>query len=189
MTLNIYTISHPIIQLLANSIINKTQSYHVYENNYKYLGFLFIYEILRKHIITTSLYIPNIYATKHFYLVNPKTKLYILTDLSTNYKMITDIKIIIPNIEIIHIEYTNNETMNNVEKIITDYLKIKIFILDEDIKNEKIIKLIEKLKFNKIPLQNVCITCITCYERILHKLNNIYPKLKIYTTKIIYNNK
>nr|YP_009392785.1 uracil phosphoribosyltransferase [Bostrychia tenella]ARW61347.1 uracil phosphoribosyltransferase [Bostrychia tenella] len=195
MTLNIYTISHPIIQFLASSIINQNTEQNVYEKNCQYIGLLFIYEVLRKYTKIEELYIKKMYSTKNFYLINLQTKFYIFTDLSKNYKMVTEIKILLPNIEIIHIEYRNNDTMNkntenNIKHIKIKYSNIKIFILDEIVNNEQIIKIIKYLETQtKISLNNIILACIACYDDILHKLDNIYPQLKVYTTKIVYRHK
>nr|YP_009393620.1 uracil phosphoribosyltransferase [Bostrychia simpliciuscula]ARW62182.1 uracil phosphoribosyltransferase [Bostrychia simpliciuscula] len=195
MQLNIYKISHPIIQFLSSSIINKTTSKSLHEQHYKYIGLLFIYEVLRKYIKTEELYIKNIHYTKNVNLINLQNRCYIFTDLPSTYRMITDIKILLPNIEIVHVEYKNDHTIDkeikNINKNIElKYFNINIFILDEIIKNEEIIKLIKYLKrHTKVPSENMHIACIACYNEILNKLSNIYPKLKVYTTKIIYNNK
>lgn len=193
MPLNIYTISHPIIQLLSSLIVNRSKNHHTCENIYRYIGFLFIYETLRKYIKIEKLYIKNMYSIKNFYLIDPKTKYYIFTDLSENYKLITEIKILLPNIEVIHVDYKNNDKINKKTKDYIDNIGIRhsninIFIIDEIINNEKIIKLIKSLEIQtKISLQNINLACIACYDEILYKLGIIYPKLKIYTTKIIYN--
>lgn len=191
MQLNIYTVSHPIIQFLANSIINPAQNQYIYENNHKYTGFLFIYEILRKYVKTDKLYIKNMKSTKDFYLINSKIKCYIFTDLSSTYTMVTDIKILLPNIKIIHTEYENIEQIKNkIQKLQIENYSANIFILDKILQGDKIIKLIKYIKTQtEISLENINIACMVCYDETLNKLAKIYPKLKIYTIKIIYNNK
>nr|YP_009397542.1 uracil phosphoribosyltransferase [Dasyclonium flaccidum]ARW66728.1 uracil phosphoribosyltransferase [Dasyclonium flaccidum] len=203
MQLNIYTISHPIIELLTNSIINTKNNKYKYkykykyksDYKYKYSGFLLMYEILRKYIKIQKIYIKHIYSIKNLYFINSSTKHIILTDLSNTYNMITEIKSLIPDIEIIHTEYKNQNNYQ-LDRIIKErinynkskYNNINIFILDIVISDDKITRLIKLLENQtELSLNNINIACIACYENILSHLGKISPKLKVYTTKILYN--
>nr|YP_009394234.1 uracil phosphoribosyltransferase [Rhodomela confervoides]ARW62796.1 uracil phosphoribosyltransferase [Rhodomela confervoides] len=191
MQLNIYKISHPIIKILSTSILNGTKNSYIYENHYRYLGFLLLYEILRKYINIQEVYVKLLYSVKYFDVINSKSKYLILTDLSKTYQMIIDIKNLIPNLNIVNVNYDNPENIvNSINNVKIEYWNTDIFIIEEKTTDKKIIKLIEYLEIQKnIPLEKINICSISSNNYILNKLGNQYPKLKVYTTKIIYNNK
>nr|YP_009398574.1 uracil phosphoribosyltransferase [Lophocladia kuetzingii]ARW67760.1 uracil phosphoribosyltransferase [Lophocladia kuetzingii] len=187
MQLNIYNISHPIIQLLSNSITNANISSYSSQTCDRYLGFLIIYEILRKYVTIKKLYIKLINYTKQLYLLDIDTKYILLTNIEATYNMLIDIQNLIPNIEIINIEIEHknfNHTIENLKNKYSDSTKVYIFFLEKIINNEKIIKTLRYLE-KYIDLNQINIICISIQENILHKLAIIYPKLKIYTTEII----
>nr|YP_009397948.1 uracil phosphoribosyltransferase [Sonderella linearis]ARW67134.1 uracil phosphoribosyltransferase [Sonderella linearis] len=191
MKLNIYKISHPIIKLLKNIELNNEQNMSIYENNYKYIGLFLIYEVFRKYIKTKQVYIKNIKKTDKLYLVTPKIKYYILTDLSITYSMILDIQMILPNIKIIHNNHLVKNKINIKDKIHLNKKNddnIKFFLLEKTINNDKILKSIKYLNEEiNISLDHINIITINCNHEIINKIGNIYPTLRIYTTQIIYN--
>nr|YP_010851519.1 Uracil phosphoribosyltransferase [Echinothamnion hookeri]WGH14369.1 Uracil phosphoribosyltransferase [Echinothamnion hookeri] len=186
MTLNIYEISHPIIKILLTRI-NKNRQ----EENYKYIGFLLIYEIFRKYIDINKIYIKQIRKIKYYDVINKNKKYFILTNLSNTYDIINEIKTVLPQISIIHIDYSNTE---QIEKSITN-LKInlekdKILIIEKVTTNNTIINLIKYLKRKKnLHSKDINIGCIISSEETLNQIAHHYPQLKVYTTKIIYQNK
>nr|YP_009392377.1 uracil phosphoribosyltransferase [Osmundaria fimbriata]ARW60939.1 uracil phosphoribosyltransferase [Osmundaria fimbriata] len=190
MPLNIYIISHPIIKILSNPIINTKENQYTNKYYYeKYLGFLLIYETLRKYVKIRKFYIKSLKSIRNFYLTNTGTKYLIFTHLSTHYKLIADISILLPDIEIINIEHKIHSNFG-----LDSFFKIQdntnTFILESVIKDNKIIDLVEYLHQKKqIKLDNINIVCISSYQKILSQLNYKYPKLKVYTTEIIYNKK
>jgi len=191
MKLNIYIISNPISELLSNSIYRiKDNKYSQYSDKYKYISLFLIYEIFRKYLKIQKVYIKYAYSIKDLYTTYPKKKNFILTNISQTYKMLTDVTNIIPNIEIINIEYNkiNELSIIEAENIINMYHNPNILILEEILNSESTIKLLKYLdKKTSISLEEINIACIGCYHEILNKINNIYPQLKIYTTQIIYN--
>lgn len=189
MPLNIYTFSHPIIQLLTNSIINKEPNKSLYQFNYQYIGLLLMYEILRNHIETKILYVKYLNFTQDYHLIDSKKKLYILTDLSKTYQMTTKINILLPQIKIEHIDYQNLDMLNKtINKFNLNNNNNMFFILEKTLKSEKIMIIIKYLiKHTPLSLKNISICCTICSHEILNKLGKLYPSLQIYTTKIIYN--
>nr|YP_009396907.1 uracil phosphoribosyltransferase [Ophidocladus simpliciusculus]ARW66093.1 uracil phosphoribosyltransferase [Ophidocladus simpliciusculus] len=185
MQLNIYTISHPILKVLSNSIINENKNEYMYINHYRYIGFLLLYEILRKYINLQTVYIKSLYLTKTFDILQQNNNYTILTNTSKTYPMITDIQSIMPKINIIHINYDTEENIKiSIDKISNQH----IFILEPILKDTTIIKLIRHLdKIQHVSLKRLHILCIASYNTALKSLGETYPKLKIYTTKIVYN--
>nr|YP_009391954.1 uracil phosphoribosyltransferase [Acrosorium ciliolatum]ARW60098.1 uracil phosphoribosyltransferase [Acrosorium ciliolatum] len=181
MPLNIYIISHPIIKLLTNSFINNTIQY---EYTYKYIGFILIYEILRKYIKIKQIHIKCIYYTQIINILDKSETYYIFTDLVNTYHMITDIKILLPNIKIINFEEKINLSLK--EKIKNINRNNNILILEMNLNKYSTIELITQLqKEADISLNKITIGCIKCNNDILEKLGIQYPKLNIYTTQII----
>ena len=188
MQLNIYKISHPIIQLILNDIKN----YHNQQQKnhyYRYIGLLIIYEMFRKYIEIDKIYIKLIKNIKSITVHNHRKKYLILTDISETYDMITDIKIILPIVEIIHINYQNIEELeNSIKSLRIQNEDIHVFIVEKVTSNDNVIKLIKYLSYNKnISTSKIAIGCITSYHKTLTEIGRYYPKLKIYTTEIKNN--
>nr|YP_009399817.1 uracil phosphoribosyltransferase [Digenea simplex]ARW69636.1 uracil phosphoribosyltransferase [Digenea simplex] len=182
MQLNIYKISNPIIKLLSNSV--KNNQIAMYEYQYRYLGLLIMYEAFRKYIEIDKIYIKYLNSIEDLYAVNCKQNYLIMSNLSDTYQMLSDIRLIVPNVRIIDI---NDET--NLHNIITNNNETTYFILEKSLSNNNIISLINNLNTKKkIPLEKINIVCLYSYHEILNQIGNLYPMLTIYTTEIIYNN-
>nr|YP_010851717.1 Uracil phosphoribosyltransferase [Echinothamnion hystrix]WGH14566.1 Uracil phosphoribosyltransferase [Echinothamnion hystrix] len=186
MTLNIYEIFHPIIKILLTRI-NKNQE----EENYKYIGFLLIYEIFRKYIDINKIYIKQVRKIKYYDVINKNKKYFILTNLSNTYDIINEIKTVLPQIYIIHVDYSNTEQIEkSIKDLEIDSEKDKILIVEKITKNNTIINLIKYLNKKKsLHSKDINIGCIISSEETLNQIANHYPQLKVYTTKIIYKNK
>nr|YP_009654469.1 Uracil phosphoribosyltransferase [Pleurostichidium falkenbergii]QCH39756.1 Uracil phosphoribosyltransferase [Pleurostichidium falkenbergii] len=184
MKLNIYQVSHPVVKILSTNISEQKQEY-----NYKYIGFLLIYEIFRKQVDITQIYIKTIKNVKRFELINQNRKLLILTNISNTYDILGDIKIIMPQLNILHINYDNVQDIeNSIHNLKIDNTKIKIFVIEKLIEHSKILNLVKYLNTNKyINIENISIGCVVSTEKILNQIARQYPQLKIYTTKIIDN--
>nr|YP_010619954.1 hypothetical protein orf186 [Symphyocladia marchantioides]WAX03967.1 hypothetical protein orf186 [Symphyocladia marchantioides] len=186
MKLNIYKISHPIIKtLLAKLNLNKK------EQHYKYIGFLFIYEIFRKYIEINKIYIKQIKNIKLIHVLNKDKRYFILTNISNTYDIINDIKEILPEINIVNVNYDNTEKIEGSLKNLNIDVKIsKILIIEKVINNDKTINLIRYLKEKKnLHNKDINIGCIISKEETLNKMGNYCQELKVYTTTIIYKNK
>nr|YP_009295885.1 uracil phosphoribosyltransferase [Schimmelmannia schousboei]AOM64820.1 uracil phosphoribosyltransferase [Schimmelmannia schousboei] len=187
MQLNIYIISHPIIEIMMNKIIY-SQSNNI-QKYYKKIGLLMVYEVLRKWMKIQTIYIKQINQIKELCILNTKESYVIITNLVESYPMITDIDDLLPSINIQHI----NQPIDPI-KLQNSYIlqKInntsKILIFELFLNNYEIIKLLNYLLLKKnIKTSQIKILCITCNHKILEKLGQMHPKLNIYTTKIITN--
>nr|YP_009398148.1 uracil phosphoribosyltransferase [Gredgaria maugeana]ARW67334.1 uracil phosphoribosyltransferase [Gredgaria maugeana] len=186
MKLNIYEISHPITKILLNQVNeNKT------EQNYKYLGLLLIYEIFRKYIDIKKIYIKQIKNIKYYNIINKNKKYFILTNISKTYDIINEIKVIVPQIQIIHIDYSDIKKIEkSVKNLTIDIEQDKILIIEKITNNSTVINLIKYLtKQKNLQSKHIYIGSIISNEETLNEIGSNYPKLTVYTTKIIYQNK
>ncbi len=183
MPLEIYELSHPIIKIISSNL--ESNKY-----NYRYIGLLLIYEMFRKHVITKKIYIKNIKQIKVFNVINKQKNYLILTNICETHELIGDIKMLIPNLQIIHINYEQiSNVKNSLKELIIDSQQSEIFIIEKIIKNDNINHLLTYLNNEKkIQNENIKIGCIMSNENILQKIGNKYSELKLYTTNIIYNN-
>lgn len=183
MKLQIYKISHPLIKIMLAQMEIEYLSKIDKKYYERYIGFLVIYEILRKYMTTQILHIKLLNGSKKIETVDIKKKYIILTNISDTYSMINDIEYITSNIQIIHTEYEeNNKIKNYINKISQNSY---IFIIEKNTKNYKIINLIEYLrKINHIKLKNISIGNIFSDSKTLKMLGEKYPEIKVYTTKI-----
>nr|YP_009296295.1 uracil phosphoribosyltransferase [Sebdenia flabellata]AOM65230.1 uracil phosphoribosyltransferase [Sebdenia flabellata] len=195
MQLNIYLISHPIIQKLASEITyqDKTLKQNTHSENYKQLGTLLIYEVMRAWIKTQNLYIKKINYIKELCVFDKKESYFVITDLTESYKMLTNTSLLFPEVEIEHISLSKEiYKINNMRiyKLIEKKIKnnTKILILQSHLNNYRIIKILDYLiAQNNFYIKQIKILCITCNNKIIEKIGYKYPNLKIYTTKIIDN--
>lgn len=188
MQLNIYLIDHPIIQSLSKSIRADQRENKFQIQNYKYIGLILIYEISRKWITVHSLYIKKIKYTKEIILPKNQEKYYICTPIHDTYQMLSELSCILPQVQIIDTANDIKLFKNNLQSCInkSNSKNIKIIILETILYNTYIIELIKYLnKEELIPITNIHIGCITCYNTILNLIGQHYSQLKIYTTKII----
>nr|YP_009392156.1 uracil phosphoribosyltransferase [Periphykon beckeri]ARW60504.1 uracil phosphoribosyltransferase [Periphykon beckeri] len=184
MKLNIYHITHPLIKILLNNNNN-----NIKENNYKYIGFLLIYEIFRKYISIHTIYIKQVRGIKCCHVMNKAKKHFILTNLSNTYNIMYDINTILPEIKIIHVNYSNRETIkSSIEELKINFEQSKILIVEKVTTNNQIINIIEYLINKKnVNSKDINIGCIKSKEEALNHIGHDYPNLRIYTTQIIYN--
>nr|YP_009237858.1 uracil phosphoribosyltransferase [Gracilariopsis lemaneiformis]YP_009294738.1 uracil phosphoribosyltransferase [Gracilariopsis chorda]AJO68539.1 uracil phosphoribosyltransferase [Gracilariopsis lemaneiformis]AML79938.1 uracil phosphoribosyltransferase [Gracilariopsis lemaneiformis]AOM66998.1 uracil phosphoribosyltransferase [Gracilariopsis chorda]UAD88944.1 hypothetical protein [Gracilariopsis chorda] len=192
MQLNIHIIIHPIIQQLANEIIyHKSYKNKIDNENEKTLGMLILYETLRTCIKIYNFYIKKVFFLKEGNYINKHEKYLIITDLIRYHNFIIETQKILPKIFLKHIDLNENNTnneyiINNIDS--NDLITYKIIIFDKFLNNYTIIKLLNYLSKNsKINLNNMKIICLTCNHTILKEIGKKYPKLSIYTTKIIQN--
>lgn len=188
MQLNIYLIAHPIIQTLSKSIQSKEvdNQFNIYK--YRHLGILLIYEVSRKLITMNSLYIKKMNYTKELSLPNNQEQNYICTPLNTTYQIVSDINLLLPQMQIIDTGQDLKSFKNNF-KTYTNQVnktKIKIIILETILYESRVLNLIQYLNAEEsIPVNNIHIACIVCYNTVLNLIGLHYSQLKIYTTKII----
>lgn len=189
MKLNIYNISHPIIKILSNTTVANNNNSSLSSYYCKNFGLLFMYEILRKYIKVETIYIQLIDSTKELKLISNSQKYLVATNICNTYEIISDIKTLLPNIDIINISYNNisNEQSIN-EKTKKPINNAQIFILEKHLNNINVMNTIKYfISIKEIPIKNIAIACITSEHGILKQLGNIYPSMRVYTTKILYN--
>ncbi len=185
MQLNIYIISHPIIKLLSTSLLCSNIHNTVQFHNYKSCSLLLFYEASRKSIYTQTIYLNKFQSLTELYLINKYQKYYLFTNVVENYMILTEIKLMIPNISIVDINQYNTIKLNN-DCIKNTKYNNNIIIFEKFLSNSKTLKVIENLAINqKIPIENINIIAIACYNYILNIIGKQYSNLKIYTTKII----
>nr|YP_009511356.1 hypothetical protein [Gracilariopsis longissima]AXI97233.1 hypothetical protein [Gracilariopsis longissima]UAD89149.1 hypothetical protein [Gracilariopsis longissima] len=190
MQLNIHIIIHPIIQQLANEIIyHKSYKNKIYNENEKTLGILILYETLRTWIKTYNFYIKKVSFLKEGNYINRHEKYLIITNLIEYHNFIVEAQKILPKTLLRHIDFSSNNThneyiLNNIDSY--EVLKYKIIIFEKFLNNYTIIQLLNSLSKNsKLNLDTIKIICITCNHKMLKEIAKKYPKLNIYTTKII----
>lgn len=190
MQLNIYLMSHPVIQILANDIIYKQDStiYNDKRNNHSQLGFLIIYEILRKSLIINKIYIKKLHYIREIHTLNKSKPYLILTNIIKSYSFINNALDLFPEVKVQHITTNqDNNTLYNQNKYqLTNNTNIEVFIIELHLNNYSIIDTLDQLILrNEINSKSIKIICITCINKILDKIGAKYPNLSIYTTKII----
>lgn len=191
MQLNIYLVSHPITKVLSNTSTYQSMNININEQNKKkYLGLLLFYEMMRKHLYVKNIYIKQILNLKTIYWPDFYQHNYIITNLSQTYFIVSEIKEIIPNFNLINIDTFNlSYNINNtIIEILKQKRKIrkKIIIFENTLMQNYILQLIESLVNDlKINIEEINIACLVCNNQILNKISQKYPKLNIYTTKII----
>jgi len=186
MQLNIYKVSHPIIKIMLTYIEKNSINREVYQHYYKYIGLLLTYEMLRKHIKTTEIYIKLLEKVKEFSMTSNQERHVILTNINNTYNMLADIEVIFPRLIILHINYKNTLTIEeSIKDLKIDLKNANIFVLEKFTENEEIINLLRYLKKIKhVPSDRISIGCMKIHHHILQKIGNDYPKLKMYTVKI-----
>jgi len=182
MQLNVYLISHPIFKILSG---NEEQ-----KNNYqkKYIGLFLIYEILRKEINILTIYIRKINKYNNFYKISKSQEYYIITNLNNTASIIGEIELCIPQVNIIHINNVNKNTLTDMLKITPHNLnKNRKFIIFDTTLNLNYITKITQFLVNEvhININNIVIGTFFCNNSILNHIGQEYPQLSVYTTKII----
>nr|YP_009391544.1 uracil phosphoribosyltransferase [Platysiphonia delicata]ARW59688.1 uracil phosphoribosyltransferase [Platysiphonia delicata] len=177
MLLNIYLISHPLIKTLSNSITDFNENKNYNHNKYKYLGLFLFYEMFRKHINIYKIYIKAISNIKQVNLLSSKKDYYIITDLLNTYNVIGEIKSLVPEIQVLNYKQEIKFNKNELSK--------QIILLEILLDNKKIIDLISLLieEYN-INENDILVACIASKNEVLKKMGEMFPNLKIYTTKI-----
>lgn len=188
MPLNIYIVSHPIVQQLSSQIMNPTLiPPNMYNESYKQLGSLMIYEVMRRWMTIQNIYIKQIDHIQTICTLKREESYIILTDLVDSYNFVTDALNLIPRVELKHISF--KQKLNNINKVTINTngnKQQKIIIINLYIDNDILIKFLDYLTIEKhVKINQIKIICITCKHQLLEKIGNKYPNLNIYTTKIL----
>nr|YP_009541663.1 uracil phosphoribosyltransferase [Synarthrophyton chejuense]AYR05672.1 uracil phosphoribosyltransferase [Synarthrophyton chejuense] len=192
MKLNIYTISHPITQLLFNQIQNLS-----IENNVKYhafnkMGQFLIYETTRNWMKVYNLKIKTIDRIREYTIHNPNESYVIIANINNDLDLIQEAKYILPNCKISLIDFNKNIDSNyvlqdsNLSYIPKNINQLtKIIIASKNININNLIKVMDYLiNIKNIKINQVRIMCIICESDQLITISQEYPQLNIYTTQI-----
>ena len=187
MQLNIYLISHPIIQLLSNNVIYQQGDEAILTNSQKNIGLFLIYEATRKWVKINNTYIKKFNRIDEIKLLDSNNQYYIFTNISKTYKMLVDIQLFLPKVQIINLNNNNQIVFENIDNhslLKSNSSNTKAIIFENILQESCIIPLIKAIKQYTVT-KNIKITCIACYDKTLSIIGNYYPELQIYTTKII----
>lgn len=190
MKLNVYVVTHPIIQQLVSILKNKKIHNTIYNKTSQHLGIFLIYETIRNWLKNQQLYIKNLKITKKLSLTNPQESCTIITNIPQNLNLIQGIQEFIPNCQINFLNLCKTdegwEVNSEFNFIPSDINKNKkIIILDKNIQTEAMITLINHLIIKKqVEINQIRISSITCSTHTLKILGSKYPKLNIYTTEV-----
>nr|YP_009293735.1 uracil phosphoribosyltransferase [Rhodymenia pseudopalmata]AOM64417.1 uracil phosphoribosyltransferase [Rhodymenia pseudopalmata] len=194
MQLNLYLISHPIIQKLASDVSYDHKYTSPNINNYKYknLGLLMIYEVVRKYIKTEKIHIKAIDCIEEFCILSQEVSCLILADIKKSYSIISDITWIFPEIHIQPIYFSINENILNQSDIKNKIKSINgkkiILLMQSHLDDYSSIEILDYLtKYEKINIESIRIVCITCDNQIIGKIGKKYPKLTMYASKVTDN--
>lgn len=189
MKLNIYIISHPIIQIFNNYITNSHYNTENNISNKKYhsqIMMFLIYELFRKTILIQNIYINKLDTIKHLAKMNSMQKNYIFTNIVENFDLISEISTVFPNTKLQHYDINNINSINNINKYDFNHIT-NIIIVEKFLEKYDIIKLLEDLiNRTHIEEKQIIITCITCNHQIVERIGEKYNHIKLYTTKIIH---
>lgn len=188
MKLNIYIISHPIIQIFNNHITqNKyNTSKNISDNIYhsKIMVFL-IYELFRKTILIQNIYINKLDTIQHLAKMNSMQRNYVFTNIIENFDIMNEISTTFPQTEIQH--YDINNTINPTDNIKYTFNNItNIIIVEKFLDQYDIIRFLEHL-INHVSVdeKQIIIACITCNNQIIERISQKYHHIRLYTTQII----
>nr|YP_010986089.1 uracil phosphoribosyltransferase [Polyopes affinis]WOL37007.1 uracil phosphoribosyltransferase [Polyopes affinis] len=189
MQLNIYIISHPIIQQLSSQITcSTTKTDNTYNRTCKQLGFLMIYEVMRTWMQVQNIYIKKINQTKQLCILKKEESYIVFTDLINSHNIITEAIDLIPQVELNHVNFEQKSIPNeniHYSSQVEIKQKQKVIIINLKFNNNKIIHFLDYLIIKKhVKISQIKIICITCKHQVLEKMGNKYPALNIYTTNI-----
>lgn len=190
MPLQIYLISHPIVQKTVSELLSCKQNNNYNLCKHEELGFLLMYEVLRKNITIKKIYIKKIKYIQEIHTQNLQESYIIISDITKSYKMINRATSLFTQL---HIEHINLKQKNNDYQNIINCIKrlskklIYILIVEPHLNSYSIIKILDNIMNKDISnINQILVISITCSNKILEKLGNKYNNLHIYTTKITY---
>ena len=190
MRLNIYLISHPIIQKLSTQIRYSISTYSQTRTNYRLLQkiyILLVYEVVRKWITINTVYIQNIDNFTELNLFNSQESYLIITNLMNCGNIIHDLNDMLPKSYIQHINLNRENIIddNCLDHEITNIIQETKILIIYNVLTKSIRKLLDYLiQQKKIQIAQIKIICITCSNKVLEVIADKYPLLNIYTTKI-----
>nr|YP_009313192.1 Uracil phosphoribosyltransferase [Dermonema virens]SCW21446.1 Uracil phosphoribosyltransferase [Dermonema virens] len=185
MSINIYTIKHPLVlhwsSYLSNPSISIGNKNEV--SNKVYLALL--YEASRRSLDVTRLYIKYFSKTQEISLIS-RTKCYLFcSDIHISHEINKDAKYLIPNILVkqILLDFENNQwkILKAHSMLPVNLTESQVIILEHQLNTKRLRPVIEYIlqcASYDVPIQ---ICCYICKQVELESLSNQYPKLEIYT--------
>lgn len=193
MKLNIYLLSHPLIQNLCNVADESLTQTKINNNTNKLLGLFIIYETIRKWIKVYHLTIKQVRLTKEKVIIDPKESYIIIFNNLNLLSTFQEIQSLLPkiNLELIKEDEINENTICQlIHPTQKNRLYTKIIIVNYEIDINYVSKLVDLLiNQRNISIDQIYLTCIKCKTNQLIELSKseLYKNLAIYTTKIIKN--
>lgn len=185
MKLNIHLMSHPVIQHLSSTIIDKQlNSYNTYQI-LRQLGLLITYETIRNWLRTYKLTIKQIKQEKEIIIIDPKESYIVIFNNIESLSLLQEMQLLIPKIQL---ELIYNYDIINKNRLIKIDSYTKIIIINNKIEVGYLVNLLDYLtKNNNVKTNQIRLTCIECETNQLIAISKEYAELNIYTTKIINN--
>nr|AYR05775.1 uracil phosphoribosyltransferase [Lithothamnion sp.] len=193
MKLNIYTISHPITQLLSSNIQNRHFQSDTKNHTWKQLGLFLIYETIRNWIKIYKLKIKQINIIKELKILDPKESYLVIANITIDLGLIQEAKDLLPKCSISLIDFNKNNPSFLIDSNFSYIPKkidrsTKIIIIEKYINTEYFLKLMDYLtNIKKINIISIRLICIVCEDSKLITISHKYPQLNIYTTQITSN--
>ena len=187
MKLNIQLISHPIIQSLAELIINDKKHVNAQDSIVKNLGLLIIYETIRSWIKIYKLKIKRIKLHEEIVSTDPKESYVIIINDLKYFNYFYEVKNLIPQI---NFQLIKEDEINEKNIAVSDCVKInqctKIIIALRKLNAEYVSSLIDHLIKNKnIGSDKINLISIVCTKNQIIKLSQQHSYLSLYTSKIL----
>ena len=148
MRLNIYLISHPIIQKLSTQIRYSISTYSQTRTNYRLLQkiyILLVYEVVRKWITINTVYIQNIDNFTELNLFNSQESYLIITNLMNCGNIIHDLNDMLPKSYIQHINLNRENIIddNCLDHEITNIIQETKILIIYNVLTKSIRKLLD----------------------------------------------
>jgi uracil phosphoribosyltransferase len=188
MSLNIYTIKHPLVLNWTSCLLNTpVKEFEKFELIHK-IGLALIYESTRRSINTVNLYVKKLDYLQDIHLRSSKFLYTVIIEIYLSQVLSKDILSLIPNTRLCSISISSP---NYLQEVYTDLQSASehrdksIVVIVESLNQHQIIPIIEMVKKVQGSLDNLQICCLTCSSEALQDLGAKYTYLNIYTTKII----
>ena len=179
--------SHPIMQSLAELIINDKKHLNTQDAIIKNLGLLIVYEAIRSWIKIYKLKIKRIKLHEEIITTDPKESYVIIINSLKYFNYFYEVKSLIPQINFQLIQETE---INKKSIALSDYVEInqytKIIIALRKLNTEYVASLIDYLMKNKnIGFDRINLISFVCTKDEIIKLSQKHSYLSLYTAKIL----
>nr|YP_009739037.1 uracil phosphoribosyltransferase [Palmaria decipiens]QIC19476.1 uracil phosphoribosyltransferase [Palmaria decipiens] len=191
MSLNIYSIKHPLVLNWTSSITHSNVSSRDKVSFLKKISSALIYEATRKSIETINLSIKNMDKYRRLSLLPQQLSYLILTDAYLSQVLSTDINALLPSTTIYPIHKINTCVTDKLmsqdlvlEHVIVKSLGKHLMVLLKNLNSGYSYRVLQILQSNECTSNQIQICCITCSTEALQVLNTHKHNIDIYTAKI-----